>query len=238
MKGVLTLPAHFLTIVPVVVGVVLVVCGFVALATCSCRQQPPLRQPRASKKGRATKRRRPLRHTEGMYQPVRSMAAPTPPRAAPRARRGVEDAAAMARFEQQMIEPELSGCNDFKFSRCGDGDVEAFEVDDEIGPDDSGTSLHLSTLQALEQAGDITYPEEYSVTDHITALTQGAPPMLDVWKSSKKTQKALVSLAAWRERLISGSVLESEWSRVLLRQCMNDPEWRESLSASSVLASE
>ena len=42
----------------------------------------------------------------------------------------------MQRFEEYEIEPELSGCNDFKFTRSGE-QVEAFEVDDEICPDDS-----------------------------------------------------------------------------------------------------
>jgi hypothetical protein len=71
-------------------------------------------------------------------------------------------------------------------------------------------------LQALQDAGDIAYPEEYSLQNHLTDLArQEEQPLLDIWKSSTNPRKALVSLAAWRQSLTAGSVLGSEWSRIL-----------------------
>jgi len=92
------------------------------------------RAKRGNKKPPAKHRRR----GDGKQLPLRN-AAPHPHRAA---RIGhtraisAEDVQAMRHFEEYEIEPELSGCNEFKFSRAGE-QVEAFEVDDEICPDDS-----------------------------------------------------------------------------------------------------
>ena len=111
---------------------VLLVCGCVVHTVLRNRK---VRVERASRQRRP---RRPLpRRRDNRYESSRNGApirAARGGRAPPRL--DADDLEAMRVFEQHVIEPELSGCNEFKFSREGE-QVEAFEVDDEIAPDDS-----------------------------------------------------------------------------------------------------
>ena len=114
---------------------VLLVCGCVVHAVRRSRKLRGARAtlPRQRRPGRPVPRRR-----DNRYQSLRNGGA-APIRAARAGRapaRSAEDLEAMKVFEHHVIEPELSGCNEFKFSREGE-QVEAFEVDDEIAPDDS-----------------------------------------------------------------------------------------------------
>ena len=135
---------------PLIVLVLLIVSGLVLFAACRWRpRDEPELVLRPPKQRRQPKQQRPSRRKEGKYQQLNAAKPPSgagrssrrTPAPLPSAADSSGSSGSRQRFQQQgrwhapAIEPD--GMPEFNSTRGEDENAEAFEVDDEIHPDDS-----------------------------------------------------------------------------------------------------